>query len=62
MEMMFKAGFDSVFTGIETPNEASLSECNEQQNKNRNLIESVKLMQRAGLQVQGVMKSKRGDV
>jgi radical SAM superfamily enzyme YgiQ (UPF0313 family) len=53
MEMMVKAGFDSVFVGIETPNEASLTECGKQQNKNRNLIENVKLMQRAGLQVQG---------
>jgi radical SAM superfamily enzyme YgiQ (UPF0313 family) len=53
MEMMVKAGFDSVFIGIETPNEESLTECNKHQNKNRNLIESVKLMQRAGLQVQG---------
>ncbi|MCK4961950.1 MAG: DUF4070 domain-containing protein [Anaerolineales bacterium] len=53
MEMMVKAGFDTVFIGIETPNEESLSECNKQQNKNRNLIESVKLMQRAGLQVTG---------
>jgi radical SAM superfamily enzyme YgiQ (UPF0313 family) len=53
MEMMVKAGFDSVFIGIETPNEESLTECNKRQNKNRNLIESVKLMQRAGLQVQG---------
>jgi radical SAM superfamily enzyme YgiQ (UPF0313 family) len=53
MEMMVKAGFDTVFIGIETPNEESLTECNKQQNKNRNLIESVKLMQRAGLQVQG---------
>jgi radical SAM superfamily enzyme YgiQ (UPF0313 family) len=53
MEMMVKAGFDSVFIGIETPNEESLTECNKQQNKNRNLLQSVKLMQRAGLQVQG---------
>lgn len=53
MEMMVKAGFDSVFVGIETPNEESLTECGKQQNKNRNLIENVKLMQRAGLQVQG---------
>jgi radical SAM superfamily enzyme YgiQ (UPF0313 family) len=53
MEMMVKAGFDAVFIGIETPNEESLAECNKQQNKNRNLIESVKLMQRAGLQVTG---------
>ena len=53
MEMMVEAGFDGVFIGIETPNEESLAECNKQQNKNRNLLESVKLMQRAGLQVQG---------
>jgi radical SAM superfamily enzyme YgiQ (UPF0313 family) len=53
MEMMVKAGFETVFIGIETPNEASLAECNKQQNKNRNLIESVKRIQRAGLQVQG---------
>ena len=53
MEMMVKAGFDTVFIGIETPSEESLAECNKQQNKNRNLIESVKLIQRAGLQVQG---------
>lgn len=53
MEMMVKAGFDAVFIGIETPNEESLAECNKQQNSNRNLLESVKLMQRAGLQVTG---------
>jgi radical SAM superfamily enzyme YgiQ (UPF0313 family) len=53
MEMMVKAGFDTVFIGIETPNEESLAECNKQQNKNRNLLESVKLLQRSGLQVQG---------
>ena len=53
MEMMVEAGFDGVFIGIETPNEESLAECNKQQNKNRDLLESVKLMQRAGLQVQG---------
>jgi radical SAM superfamily enzyme YgiQ (UPF0313 family) len=51
--MMVKAGFDAVFIGIETPNEESLAECNKQQNKNRNLLESVKRMQRAGLQVTG---------
>jgi len=53
MEMMVQAGFDTVFIGIETPNEESLTECNKAQNKNRNLIESVKHIQRAGLQVQG---------
>jgi radical SAM superfamily enzyme YgiQ (UPF0313 family) len=53
MQMLVKAGFDTVFIGIETPNEESLAECNKQQNKNRNLLESVKRMQRAGLQVTG---------
>jgi len=53
MQMLVKAGFDTVFIGIETPNEESLAECNKKQNKNRNLLESVKRMQRAGLQVTG---------
>ncbi len=53
MEMMVTAGFDSVFIGIETPDEAGLAECNKKQNKNRDLVASVKRMQRAGLQVQG---------
>jgi radical SAM superfamily enzyme YgiQ (UPF0313 family) len=53
MKMMVKAGFDAVFVGIETPNEKSLTECNKRQNKNRNMLESVKGIQRAGLQVTG---------
>ncbi len=53
MQMMVAAGFDSVFIGIETPDEAGLVECNKRQNKNRDLVASVKGMQRAGLQVQG---------
>jgi len=53
MEMMVAAGFDAVFIGIETPDEESLTECNKTQNKNRDLIETVKCIQRAGLQVQG---------
>ncbi len=52
MEMMVLAGFESVFIGIETPNEASLTECQKVQNRNRNLIEDVKILQRAGLEVQ----------
>ncbi len=51
--LMAQAGFDAVFVGIETPNEDSLAECSKTQNKGRDLVESVKKLQRAGLQVQG---------
>jgi radical SAM superfamily enzyme YgiQ (UPF0313 family) len=53
MRLMVEAGFDAVFVGIETPNEDSLTECSKNQNKGRDLVESVKRLQRAGLQVQG---------
>jgi radical SAM superfamily enzyme YgiQ (UPF0313 family) len=53
MGLMTQAGFDTVFVGIETPNEDSLVECSKTQNKGRDLVESVKRLQRAGLQVQG---------
>lgn len=53
MEMMVLAGFDTVFIGIETPDDACLAECSKVQNKNRDLLGDVKRMQRTGLQVQG---------
>ena len=53
MHMMVEAGFHTVFIGIETPDENSLAECSKKQNMNRNMIEDVKRMQRAGLQVHG---------
>ena len=53
MQMMVAAGFDSVFIGIETPAEEGLTECNKRQNKNRDLVASVRRMHRIGLQVQG---------
>jgi radical SAM superfamily enzyme YgiQ (UPF0313 family) len=53
LDMMVKAGFDSVFIGIESPDEDSLTECHKDQNKNRNLIDNIRIIQRAGLQVQG---------
>ncbi len=53
MDLMFQAGFDTVFIGIETPSEASLNECNKKQNLGRDLVADVKRIQRAGLQVQG---------
>lgn len=53
MQQMVQAGFKTVFVGIETPNEESLVECNKYQNKNRNLLESVRAMHRNGLLVMG---------
>ena len=53
LEMMVMAGFDSVFIGIESPDEASLTECHKTQNKNRDLLDSVAIIQRSGLQVMG---------
>ena len=53
MRMMVQAGFVAVFVGIETPNEESLAECGKFQNKNRDLIASVKKIQRFGLVVSG---------
>lgn len=53
MQLMSDAGFNMVFIGIETPSEESLSECGKKHNKNRDLIEDVKRIQRHGMQVQG---------
>ncbi len=53
MDMMVNAGFTKVFIGIETPDESCLNECSKIQNKHRHLVEDVKRIQRAGLQVQG---------
>jgi radical SAM superfamily enzyme YgiQ (UPF0313 family) len=53
MQLMVKAGFEAVFIGIESPNEDSLLECNKTQNRNRDLITSIKKIQKFGLEVQG---------
>jgi radical SAM superfamily enzyme YgiQ (UPF0313 family) len=53
MKLMAETGFNSVFIGIETPEENSLLECNKVQNKNRDLLDSIKRIQQAGLQVSG---------
>jgi radical SAM superfamily enzyme YgiQ (UPF0313 family) len=53
MAMMAEAGFDTVFIGIETPDDTCLAECSKVQNKNRDLVADVNRIQRAGLQVQG---------
>jgi radical SAM superfamily enzyme YgiQ (UPF0313 family) len=53
LDLMVKAGFDTVFIGIESPDEACLTECHKTQNKNRDLLENVKIIHHAGLQVMG---------
>jgi len=53
MRLMVRAGFDVVFIGIETPHEQSLAECSKFQNRDRDLVASVRKIQRAGLEVQG---------
>jgi radical SAM superfamily enzyme YgiQ (UPF0313 family) len=53
MSLMVETGFDSAFIGIETPEEESLHNCNKMQNKNRDLLQNVKKIQMAGLQVSG---------
>jgi radical SAM superfamily enzyme YgiQ (UPF0313 family) len=53
IDLMVKAGFTQVFVGIETPDDVALAECSKSQNRNRDLVGSVKKLQRMGLQVMG---------
>jgi radical SAM superfamily enzyme YgiQ (UPF0313 family) len=53
MTLLVESGFSGTFIGIETPDEKSLHYCNKTQNRNRNLLESVKKIQQAGIQVAG---------
>lgn len=53
MELMVEAGFEEVFIGIETPHEEGLAESGKVQNRNRDLLASVRRIQQAGLQVHG---------
>lgn len=53
IRLMVQAGFTQVFVGIETPDELALAECSKSQNRNRDLVSSVKKLQQRGLQVMG---------
>lgn len=53
MDLMIKANFNSVFLGIETPDADSLTECGKVQNKNRDLVETVKKIHKKGIKVMG---------
>jgi radical SAM superfamily enzyme YgiQ (UPF0313 family) len=50
---MVEAGFDTVFVGIETPDDASLLGCGKTHNQGRDMLADIKRLQRWGLQVQG---------
>jgi radical SAM superfamily enzyme YgiQ (UPF0313 family) len=53
LALMVAAGFRKVFVGIETPSAASLDECRKLQNRGRDLVAAIQVMQRAGLEVMG---------
>jgi len=52
-DLMVRAGFKKVFVGFETPAAESLEECRKMQNCGRDLVQTVKTLQRAGLEVMG---------
>jgi radical SAM superfamily enzyme YgiQ (UPF0313 family) len=49
--LMVEAGFKTVFMGIESPQEASLQECRKVQNTKRDLVETVRSLHKAGIEV-----------
>ena len=51
MRLMVDAGFATVFVGIETPDPEGLKECGKYQNTKRNMLESVKIIQNMGFEV-----------
>jgi radical SAM superfamily enzyme YgiQ (UPF0313 family) len=53
MSLMSETGINAAFIGIETPDIKCLNDCNKVQNKNRDLLYSVKKIQNAGFEVSG---------
>jgi radical SAM superfamily enzyme YgiQ (UPF0313 family) len=51
--LMVAAGFTKVFVGIETPSAEALAECRKLQNRGRDLVEAVRVLQQRGLEVMG---------
>lgn len=52
LDMMVDAGFDTIFIGIETPEEEGLLESNKKHNMKRDLLDDVRNLHRRGIQVQ----------
>ncbi|MEJ2614408.1 MAG: B12-binding domain-containing radical SAM protein [Ignavibacteriaceae bacterium] len=53
IDLMSKAGFYSIFVGIETPNDESLVECGKSQNLKRSMVDSVNKLIKRGFVVSG---------
>lgn len=53
LALLSPAGFATLFIGIETPDAATLSSCNKNQNTRRDLLADIGRIQAAGIQVQG---------
>ncbi|MEN8156693.1 MAG: B12-binding domain-containing radical SAM protein [Bacteroidota bacterium] len=51
LKQVADAGFNRVFIGIESPNEESLKECDKKLNLERDLLQSVREIQSAGIEV-----------
>jgi radical SAM superfamily enzyme YgiQ (UPF0313 family) len=64
--LMVEAGFRKVFVGIETPSAAGLEETHKVQNKGRDLVAAVQVIQQSGLEVMGGFiigfDSDKGDI
>lgn len=51
--LMQKAGFSTVFIGIETPSKNSLEECGKFHNQNRDMVQDVKKIYNYGMEIYG---------
>lgn len=53
LSLMSQCGFKRIFIGIESTFTGSLEECSKHQNKDQDLIQAVRVMQGAGMEVMG---------
>jgi radical SAM superfamily enzyme YgiQ (UPF0313 family) len=51
MDLMAASNFNSVFIGIETPEEKTLEECRKVQNNHRDMLQSIRKINSKGIQV-----------
>jgi len=53
MRLMLEAGFNQIFIGIESPEEATLEQAGKKQNLNRNMLDNIRLLHSRGFIVTG---------